>query len=45
MTEPEEANHTEKRTIGGGLSFGLPQAIIVALLGIAISTAIAIASS
>ena len=43
MTE-KDVRHS-KPTIGGSLTFRLPHAIVVALLGIAIATAVAIANS
>jgi hypothetical protein len=43
MTEKDVSD--SKPTIGGSLTFRLPHAIVVALLGIAIATAVAIANS
>ena len=45
MNEPHELTNSRKETIGGSLTFGLPQAIVVALLSIVIATAVAVANS
>ena len=43
MTEPGE--EPRKGLFGGSLTFGLPQAIFVAILSVVIATAVAIANS
>lgn len=45
MTESNQSDATEKRTIGGSLVFRLPHAIVLALLGIAIAVWAAISNS
>jgi hypothetical protein len=45
MTERDETGKARWESIGGSLTFGLPQAIIVAIVSIVIAIAVAIANS